>query len=86
MRLLRASSIDLIFFLDVRDNWHNLSKFFSQANHGYYREEHMPLITISQNMGSGGKKIAQPVAKGINLEFIDDAQLQKAAPFPCWQR
>jgi cytidylate kinase len=74
-----ASSINIIVLLDDRENWHNLSTWFSQANHGYYREEHMPLITISQNLGSGGKEIAQLVAKGLNLNLFDDARLQKEA-------
>jgi len=39
----------------------------------------MSLITISQNLGSGGKKIAKRVAEGLDLELYDDARLQKEA-------
>jgi cytidylate kinase len=39
----------------------------------------MPLITISQNLGSGGKAIATLVANGLDLELYDDARLQTEA-------
>ena len=39
----------------------------------------MSLITISQNLGSGGMSIARQVAEGLNLELYDDDRLQKEA-------
>lgn len=39
----------------------------------------MSLITISENWGCGGKKIAENIAKKLNLELFDDARLQEEA-------
>ena len=39
----------------------------------------MSLITISQNLGSGGMSIAQQVAKELNIELYDDDRLQQEA-------
>jgi len=39
----------------------------------------MPLITISQRIGSGGKAIAELVANGLDLELFDDNRLQREA-------
>lgn len=39
----------------------------------------MALITISRSLGSGGRKIAEKVAKTLNLELYDDDRLQEAA-------
>jgi cytidylate kinase len=39
----------------------------------------MPLITISQRIGSGGKAIADLVANGLDLELLDDNRLQQEA-------
>jgi len=40
----------------------------------------MPLITISSPFGSGGKEIAQFVAKGLKLEIYDDRKLLELSP------
>jgi cytidylate kinase len=39
----------------------------------------MPLITISRSLGSGGRIIAEKVAKALDLELFDDDRLQQAA-------
>ena len=39
----------------------------------------MPLITISENMSSGGMEIAKMVAEGLKLELYDDRRLQAEA-------
>lgn len=39
----------------------------------------MPLITISENLGSGGMAIARMVAEGLKLELYDDRRLQAEA-------
>ena len=39
----------------------------------------MSLITISQNLGSGGMTIARQVAKGLQIELYDDDRLQAVA-------
>ena len=39
----------------------------------------MPLITISENLGSGGMSIARQVAEKLNINLYDDDQLQKVA-------
>jgi len=39
----------------------------------------MPLITISQSMGSEGETIARPVAEQLNYELYNDDKLQKIA-------
>jgi len=39
----------------------------------------MALITITQNMGCAGEKIAKRVADKLNLELYDDARLQHTA-------
>ena len=39
----------------------------------------MPLITISQSMGSKGEAIAELVAEKLNYELFDDDKLQKIA-------
>lgn len=39
----------------------------------------MSLITISQNLGSGGMSIARTVAEGLDLELYDDDKLQEEA-------
>ena len=39
----------------------------------------MPLITISQRIGSGGEAIARLVADGLDLELFDDNRLQQEA-------
>jgi cytidylate kinase len=42
-------------------------------------EDSMPLITISQRIGCGGKAIAELVADGLDLELLDDNRLQQEA-------
>jgi cytidylate kinase len=42
-------------------------------------EDSMPLITISQRIGSGGEAIAELVADGLDLELLDDNRLQREA-------
>jgi len=39
----------------------------------------MSLITISQNLGSGGMAIARQVAEGLNIDLYDDNRLQAEA-------
>jgi cytidylate kinase len=39
----------------------------------------MPLITISENLGSGGMSIARQVAAKLNVNLYDDDRLQKEA-------
>ena len=39
----------------------------------------MPLITISQRVGSGGEAVARLVADGLDLELFDDNRLQQEA-------
>jgi cytidylate kinase len=39
----------------------------------------MSLITITQNLGSGGMAIARQVAEGLNIELYDDERLQAEA-------
>jgi cytidylate kinase len=39
----------------------------------------MPLITISENLGSGGMSIARKVANGLKLELYDNNKLQEEA-------
>ena len=39
----------------------------------------MPLITISENLGSGGLSIAQQVAEKLEVVLYDDDRLQKEA-------
>ena len=39
----------------------------------------MSLITISQNLGSGGMNIARQVAEGLNIDLYDDNRLQAEA-------
>ena len=39
----------------------------------------MPLITISQRIGSGGEAVARLVADGLDLELFDDNRLQQEA-------
>lgn len=39
----------------------------------------MSLITISQNLGSGGMAVARTVAEGLDLELYDDDKLQEEA-------
>jgi len=39
----------------------------------------MPLLTISQNLGSGGMSIARQVAEKLSLNLYDDDRLQKEA-------
>ena len=39
----------------------------------------MPLLTISENLGSGGMSIARQVAEKLNLNLYDDDRLQKEA-------
>ena len=39
----------------------------------------MALITISQNLGSGGMSVARLVAEGLDLELYDDNRLQDEA-------
>jgi cytidylate kinase len=42
-------------------------------------EDSMPLITISQRIGSGGEAVAELVADGLDLELLDDKRLQREA-------
>jgi hypothetical protein len=37
----------------------------------------MPLITISENLGSGGMSIARQAAEKFNINLYDDERLQK---------
>ena len=39
----------------------------------------MPLLTISENLGSGGMSIARQVAEKLNLNLYDDDRLQQEA-------
>jgi len=39
----------------------------------------MPLITISENLGSGGMSIARQAAEKLNINLYDDERLQKEA-------
>lgn len=39
----------------------------------------MPLITISQGLGCGGKTVAGLVAKGLGIDLFDDLRLQEKA-------
>lgn len=39
----------------------------------------MPLVTISEQLGSGGMAIAKAVAEGLKLELYDDQRLQAQA-------
>ena len=39
----------------------------------------MPLITISQGIGSGGKAVGELVADGLGLDLFDDDRLQREA-------
>jgi cytidylate kinase len=48
------------------------------ANH-CEKEEHMPLITISQDFGSGGYQVAKRVAETLHLELYDDERLREKA-------
>jgi len=64
--------------LDITNLWSNIPAYKTRdlVNR---KEIAMSLITITQNLGSGGMKIARQVAEGLNIDLYDDNRLQAEA-------